>query len=135
MLFSLIILALFVIPCANWYHLYNLKNVKNIHRGVLLLVKLQACTFTKSKTPPWLFFTFFKLYKWYQIAPKCLKSFLIFALDEIHNLLNQAGFDKVQNIIDRRLQVNRGRQLKMYRVWVQCKYKKKLKEAKVENDP
>ena len=27
-----------------------------------------ACNFTKSNTPPWLFFTFFKLYKWYQIA-------------------------------------------------------------------
>ena len=39
------------------------------HGGVLLLVKLQAfCNFTKSNTPPWVFFTFFKLYKWYQIA-------------------------------------------------------------------
>ena len=28
--------------CAIWYHLYNLKNVKNTHRGVLLFVKLQA---------------------------------------------------------------------------------------------
>ena len=27
--------------CAIWYHLYNLKKVKNTHRGVLLLVKLQ----------------------------------------------------------------------------------------------
>ena len=27
---------------AIWYHLYNLKNVKNTHGGVLLLVKLQA---------------------------------------------------------------------------------------------
>ena len=27
---------------AIWYHLYNLKNVKNKHGGVLLLVKLQA---------------------------------------------------------------------------------------------
>ena len=25
-----------------WYHLYNLKNVKNTHGGVLLLVKLQT---------------------------------------------------------------------------------------------
>ena len=25
-----------------WYHLYNLKNMKNAHGGVLLLVKLQA---------------------------------------------------------------------------------------------
>ena len=28
--------------CAIWYHLYNLKNVKNTHGGVLILVKLQA---------------------------------------------------------------------------------------------
>ena len=28
--------------CSIWYHLYNLKNVKNTHGGVLLLVKLQA---------------------------------------------------------------------------------------------
>ena len=28
--------------CAIWYHLYNLKNVKNIHGGKLLLVKLQT---------------------------------------------------------------------------------------------
>ena len=28
-----------VIRCAIWYHLYNLKNVKNTHGGVLLLVK------------------------------------------------------------------------------------------------
>ena len=36
------------------------KNVKSTHRGVLLLVK--------SNTPPWVFFTFFELHKWYQIA-------------------------------------------------------------------
>ena len=31
-----------VVRCAIWYHLYNLKNMKNIYRGVLILVKLQA---------------------------------------------------------------------------------------------
>ena len=31
-----------VMLCAIWYHLYNLKNVKNTQGGVLLLVKLQA---------------------------------------------------------------------------------------------
>ena len=31
-----------VMFCAIWYHLYNLKNVKNTHGGMLLLVKLQA---------------------------------------------------------------------------------------------
>ena len=40
--------------------------------GVLILVKLQAsaCNFTKINTPPWVFFTCFKLYKWYQIAQR-----------------------------------------------------------------
>ena len=51
--------------------------MKNTHGGVLLLLKLQAetCKFTKSKTPPWVLFTFFKLHKWYQIAQriKCKK--------------------------------------------------------------
>ena len=49
--------------CAIWYHLYNLKNVKNTHGGVLLLV-------TKSNPPPWVLFTFLKFYKWYQIAQR-----------------------------------------------------------------
>ena len=47
--------------CAILYHLYNLKNVKNTHRGVLLLIKLQdlACNFTTSNTTPWVFFYIF----------------------------------------------------------------------------
>ena len=52
---------IYVLLCTIWYHLHNLKNVKKTHGGVLLLV-------TKSNTPPWVFFTFFKLYKCYQIA-------------------------------------------------------------------
>ena len=38
----------------------------------LILVKLQAeaCNFTKINIPPWVFFAFFKLYKWYQIAQR-----------------------------------------------------------------
>ena len=45
--------------------LYNLKNVKNTHEAVSVLVKFY---FTKSDTAPWVFFTFFKLYKRHQIA-------------------------------------------------------------------
>ena len=58
--------------CAIWYHLCSLKNMKNTHGGVLILVKLQplACNFTKINTPLWVFFTFFKWYKWYQIAQR-----------------------------------------------------------------
>ena len=32
----------YVVRCIIWYHLYNLKNVKNTRGGMLLLVKLQA---------------------------------------------------------------------------------------------
>ena len=56
----------YVMRCAIWYHLSNLKNVKNSHGGVLLLVN----NFTKSNNPPWVFSTFFKLFKWYQIAQR-----------------------------------------------------------------
>ena len=34
--------SIYVVRCGIWYHLYNLKNMKNTHQGVLILVKLQA---------------------------------------------------------------------------------------------
>ena len=39
---------------------------QNTRGGVLSNFK--PVTFTKSNTPSWVFFTFFRLYKWYQIA-------------------------------------------------------------------
>ena len=57
---------IYVIFCVIGYHLYNLKNIKNTHGGMLLL----ACNFTKSNALPWVFFTFFKLYNRYQIAQR-----------------------------------------------------------------
>ena len=73
--------------CAIWYHLYNLKNVKNTHEGVLLLVELQVPprNFTKSNTRPWMFFTFLKLYyKWYQIAQSI--AFILFRTDTYESI-------------------------------------------------
>ena len=73
-----------MIRCAIWYHLYNLKNFKNNHGGVLV-----ACNSTKSNTPPWLFLKFLKLYKRYQIEQRItivvslLKTVRIFLFDDI----------------------------------------------------
>ena len=47
-----------------WYYLYNSKNVKNTHGGVILTAKLYYTNGTKSCG----FFTFSNLYKWYEIA-------------------------------------------------------------------
>ena len=52
--------------CAIGYHFYNLKNLRNTHGGVLLLVNL--CNYSNSNIPQWVFFTFFKFYKWYQVT-------------------------------------------------------------------
>ena len=42
--------------------------------------------YRKSNAPPWVFFTFVKLYEWYQIAQSTTSEerFLLFCLKELH---------------------------------------------------
>ncbi|XP_008068591.1 methyltransferase-like protein 8 isoform X2 [Carlito syrichta] len=49
-----------------------------------------------------------------------------FTKGEVHSMFCKAGLDEKQNLVDRRLQVNRKKQVKMHRVWVQGKFQKPL---------
>lgn len=44
-----------------------------------------------------------------------------FTQNDLQDLFQNAGFEVKQNAVDRRLIVNRKRQIKMFRVWMQCK--------------
>lgn len=47
-----------------------------------------------------------------------------FTENEVHGLFTNAGLTKVSLVLDKRLQVNRGKKIKMYRMWIQAKYMK-----------
>nr|XP_034991355.1 mRNA N(3)-methylcytidine methyltransferase METTL8 [Zootoca vivipara]XP_034991364.1 mRNA N(3)-methylcytidine methyltransferase METTL8 [Zootoca vivipara]XP_034991373.1 mRNA N(3)-methylcytidine methyltransferase METTL8 [Zootoca vivipara]XP_034991381.1 mRNA N(3)-methylcytidine methyltransferase METTL8 [Zootoca vivipara]XP_034991389.1 mRNA N(3)-methylcytidine methyltransferase METTL8 [Zootoca vivipara]XP_034991399.1 mRNA N(3)-methylcytidine methyltransferase METTL8 [Zootoca vivipara] len=47
-----------------------------------------------------------------------------FTKDEIRSIFSSAGLSEVQNLLDRRLQVNRKKRVKIHRVWIQGKFQK-----------
>ena len=52
-------------------------DIRGALRNLVPLVQLkkrEASNFTKINAPPWVFFTFLKLYKWYQIAQRITYS-------------------------------------------------------------
>lgn len=53
------------------------------------------------------------------------KTFVyFFEREEVSRLFERCGYQVVQSHCDRRLQLNRRKQLKMYRVWIQGKFRK-----------
>ena len=62
---------------AIWYHLFNLKNEKKTHGGVILLVKLQASHYpTKdSRIGPFVIGKTLKFYKFHRSFPLTLAIF------------------------------------------------------------
>uniref|UniRef100_A0A8V0ZQ75 tRNA N(3)-cytidine methyltransferase n=3 Tax=Gallus gallus TaxID=9031 RepID=A0A8V0ZQ75_CHICK len=49
-----------------------------------------------------------------------------FTKEEVQSMFTLAGLTEIQNLVDRRLQVNRKKKVKMQRVWVQGKFQKPL---------
>uniref|UniRef100_A0A915Q6K4 tRNA N(3)-methylcytidine methyltransferase n=1 Tax=Setaria digitata TaxID=48799 RepID=A0A915Q6K4_9BILA len=49
-----------------------------------------------------------------------------FTQKELDRLFNGVGLKQETNVLDRRLIVNRAKRVKMYRMWVQCKYVKNV---------
>lgn len=55
-----------------------------------------------------------------------------FTEEELHHLFTSCGFQKEEMFVDRRLQVNRGKKLQMFRIWIQAKYRKPPPDSHVQ---
>ena len=61
-------------------HFYRKTPLLELLFNKVLVFPASACNFTNSNTPPWMFFMFFELCKWYQIAQSFSYRFLSYSL-------------------------------------------------------
>ena len=94
--------------CAIWYHLYNLKNLKNTDGGVKPATLLKVTLLHRC------FSRFFNLYKWYQIAQQpatLLKVTLLHrCFSRFLNCTNDTISRKASHIVKEYLQTVKGYQ-------------------------
>ena len=109
--------------CAIWYHLYNLKNGKNIHGGVLLLVTLLKVTLLSE-----CILTFLKLYKWYQIARR------IAMLNALKERFSQSYFESFPTMETLLFKVIAGEEVHGEVNWVNLKYANDVNTAVLNNE-
>ena len=67
-------------PCLTFIQFIQFKKRENRWRNVTFSNFASACNFTKRSTPLWVFFIFFRLHSWYQIAQP------IFSLNDLLEL-------------------------------------------------
>ena len=60
----------FLANCDVLRDLVSFVQFKKREKHPWRLITCTKITFTKSNIPPWVFFTVFKLYKWYQMAQR-----------------------------------------------------------------
>ena len=104
------LIGIYVTLCAIWYYLNNLKNVKNTHGGVLLLVKLQASGFRLSRflnrffqrikiffVGLYLYIVRVKLPNWVSNSAKLLQKYILKFTFRSKNLKHRAPIPHITN--------------------------------------
>ena len=64
---------IFALAISEYFENHKALKSKSAYIVMRCAIWLLPCNLAKSKTPPWMFSTFFKLYKWDQAAPHIKK--------------------------------------------------------------
>ena len=75
------------------------QEVKDALRDLLSFVAFGLCKFTEIFTSPWVLFTFFKMYKWYQIAQSITYVDIIYHTKTKLKKANECLLDYLPNFL------------------------------------